>query len=1059
MQRSAVLLALVLLVCLCFCLPLSADEAQIAAVRLERGVDPQEKIDGYIAFDADRNRWRGPDGALLDRTPAGYDGMTLYTLPSYLLENIDFAYVDFDTPLDLSRHQTLRLICQGYADGRVEGAQLMSITLSAGEEKLAATATITVNDWCAVVIDIGSWSARDRVDRIEIQYTGSADLQFIHMQIDEEMDAGLQTRFLTDSFTARGGKVFLSPHAEMGYFAVTDNSPMLTASVLVPARQTATNALRFVFDNETACRSITLQYAYSPDGVNARSLTQAVGDGRQICLFEVPDADRIRYVRIIFTGAGEGLITLRALNAVSVYENTIEHLGTITECVIAENGREINVRGTVAHDIMITNRNHHLALFAVQPWETVDEVLSDGRAPHAIADISIRFSFTLPFAEGDYAALGAGYLVAIRRGSEEEGYTYTPLSAPRSLTVPAAEPEEEDSHAIKGVQTSLVSSAVQAGASIYLVDVELDRLCSGNTTGYRYSGGGENLFFDHDVLDALDEAIRLRSAAGEKVYLRLSLSTEETAVSFAIPPEDSNPGTVRGILLDSAAARDTVGAIAEFLTRRYAGGQAGRIAGFIIGRKVDDAAAYNDIGICSLSDYADHYADLVTLIANTVRRYNPALAVIVPISDRRPAECITADLTENSYDSELFLRAFFRRLDTLSGPTVSLMLESAHNPFSLMDGVFLPEENDMEESPDDEHVPDYYNADALGDFSSLVDSMSAIYSSMPDHFLYCWTPAENTGDALSAAYAYLYYRLRFSTHASAFIVSLDAAEAAGDRQGMLQLKHLMRYIDTERSLEVSETALTVFGLDSWRTLIADFDADALADRALIEGELLPASDTTKGTYPYWDFSAAHSTRGWYSGTHMGSLAVRGSGAARCLEAEIVRTAAETGAYSEIVYRFSAPEPLSLFDRLAFSLCIKGSGAWEVSITAGFEGHAQLEQKYVVEAGRQLTLCLTPALSSDAQAEYLKISVKPVSGNGEGKLCLYSVAGESDSLGDDALAAAVKEQRSLIEQNNTETIPTSRLAWVFGCCAVVIFTMAVAVILGRRQDEEMEETRH
>ena len=1054
MRRFAVLFVLVLLACLCICMPVSADEAQIAAVRVERGIDPQQLEDGVILLDADRNRWRGPDGELLVRTPATYDGMTVYTLPSYLLENIDFAYVDFASPLDLSRHQTLRLVCQGNASGRVDGAQFVTVTLVAGEERLAASATVTVNDWCTVVIDIGSFPARDRLERIELQFTGAADLQFIHLQTDEEMDAGLQNRFLTDDFTARGGKVFLSPHADMGYFVVTDNSPMLTATVLVPARQTETNALRFVFDNETACRSVTLQYAYSADGANARSLNHAVGEGRQICLFEVPNADRVRYVRIIFTGAGEGLVTLRALNAVSVYDNDIEHLGTVTECVIADDGRQIVVRGTVAHDIMISNRKNHLALFAVQPWETVDEVLCDGRKPIATADISIRFAFSIPFAEHDYAALGAGYLVAICRGSEEEGYTYVPLSAPRSLAIAAELPAEHSARAIKGVQTGLVSTAGQAGASIYLLDVELDRLCSGSTSGYRYTVGGANLFFDHDALNTLDEAVRLRSTAGEKVYLRLTFSEEETAVCYAIPPEESPLGVTRGILLGSAISRDTVGSIAEFLARRYVGGDAGEIAGFVIGRKVDDAAVYNHVGVCSLSDYADHYADLLTLIANTIRQYDPSLAVIVPISDRRPAECITAELIENSYDSELFLRSLFKRLDSMHGPAVSLMLESAHNPFSLVDGVLGKADDEAEEMAENENIPDYYNADALGDFSSLVDSMSDIYSSMPGDFLYCWTPAENTGDALSAAYAYLYYRLYFSTHASAFIVSFDEAEAAGNMQGMTQIKHLMRYIDTNRSLAVSESALAVFGVENWRELIGNFDPAVLVGLVLYEGELTLPATAARGTYLYWDFSAAHSTRGWYAGAHMGSLVVRGSGSARGLEAEFARSTAETGAYSEIVYRFSPAEPLTLLDRLAFDLAIEGEGVWEIVISAGSSSAARLEQKYVTEAGRRLTLCLTPDVLEEPRVEYLKISAKPVSGDGEGKLHLYTVVGESDSLSSDALNAAVQEQRSLIEQSGQETEPSSRLAWVFGCCAVVIFTVTVAVILGRRQDEEM-----
>lgn len=234
--------------------------------------------------------------------------------------------------------------------------------------------------------------------------------------------------------------------------------------------------------------------------------------------------------------------------------------------------------------------------------------------------------------------------------------------------------------------------------------------------------------------------------------------------------------------------------------------------------------------VFSLSDYVDHYADLLTLIANCARQQNPAIQVVVPISDRRSTACITAELLENSYDSELFLRSLFKRLDEFAGPAVSLMLESEHNPFSLDAGAMVERETgEGGEEEDAESVePDYYNADNLGDFSQLLTGLSGIYASTPSTFLYLWTPADDTGDALSAAYAYLYYRLRFSTHAEAFIVSFAAAEAAGDNSGLLKIRHLMKYIDTSRSIEVSEPSLAVFGVDSWQDLITDFDASRLA---------------------------------------------------------------------------------------------------------------------------------------------------------------------------------------------------------------------------------------
>lgn len=1061
MRRCLLFPVLVLLACLCLflCLPASAGSVFYHdGITVDRGVDPAVYADGIVDFGDDFRRWCDDTGAAIQRVPAEYDGATLYELPTYLLEG-EYAAVTFASPRDCGGSETLQVICNIAAEVGSTGLYYLNLTLYAGEDTLVSEVALPANQWCAVDLDIGSWPYRDAVTRIELRLireggSGTARLQFTHLRIDEPMDEGLRQRFLTDSFTARGGTIFMSSGVEKAYLVATDNSPALTATVLVPSSQTETNALRLVFDNETACKSVTLQYSTSPDGANARSQTLEVGTGRQTCLFEVSNAAEVRYIRLIFTGAKEGLITLRALNAVSIYETGITALGTVAECGISEDGRQISVKGTVAHDIMIANRDNRLALFRLDAWETVEDVLTDGRAPDAIADISIRYEFKLSLAQGDYAALGASYLVALQIGAEDQGdYTYIPIAAPRSLLIPAEVTETTTTTgAIKGVQTSLVSTAGQAGVSIYLVDLYLDRLCDGSAGGYLYSSGSSNCYFNRTVLAQLDQEIKVRSATGAQVYLRFLISSDGTAVNYALPPEESEAGAVRGILLGSDSARDTVAAITEFVASRYAGGDYGAIVGIVVGRQVDDAAAYNDIGVYSLSDYVDHYADLLTLVANCARQQNPALQVVIPISERRSAECITADLLENSYDSELFLRSLFKRIDEFAGPAVSLMLESEHNPFSLDAGVMAqPEEGSEEEADADPVEPDYYNADNLGDFSDLLSGLSGVYASMPSTFLYFWTPADNTGDALSAAYAYLYYRLRFSTHAEAFIVSFAEAEAAGDNSGLLKIRHLMKYIDTSRSLEVSEPSLAVFGVDSWRDLIIDFDTNRLAIRRYHEGELTTTAPEAMGRYSYWNFAEAHSTRGWYAGAHTGSLAVRGSGTNRALVAALECAGIEAGEYSELICRFTPGEPLGSLNRIAFDLMIEGDGVWEVCIYTGSQS-VRLEQKQVITAGERVTLYLSPGLLGEATAGYLKLCAKPVSGSGEGKLCLYSVTGESDTLDDAGLAEHLRQIRR-IESTAAETsAPTVSLAWVFVICAIVIFSLTIAVLLGRHQDE-------
>ena len=135
--------------------------------------------------------------------------------------------------------------------------------------------------------------------------------------------------------------------------------------------------------------------------------------------------------------------------------------------------------------------------------------------------------------------------------------------------------------------------------------------------------------------------------------------------------------------------------------------------------------------------------------------------------------------------------------------------------------------------------------------------------------------------------------------------------------------------------------------------------------------------------------------------------------------------------------------------------MEGDGTWEICIGTG-SGEVRLEQTKTVEAGQRITLCLDTAVLGDTGADYLKLCVKPVSGDGTGKLCLYGVWGESDTMDDSTLAAHLRSIRRSDTVGEQADVPTVDLAWVFVICAIVIFSITIAVILGKRQEEEPSE---
>lgn len=1054
MGRRSVFFLLSLVLALFLCLPVWAgDVFYLDGVDIVRGADPAVSPEGMIPLGSDRGQWKTTSGQVLTCVDAeSEDGM--FNQPIHILTD-RVALVDLSSPAALDSHRTASMACIAQTKDVAEGYAYLRLRMYTAKGVMVTQTAIPVNTWCTVHFDIGAWAGRDGVYHMEMELDApgigaGTEFRFSGLWLDEPMNDELRERFMTDAFHVRGGDIYLSTGVPYAYLVPTDSSPILEARVLPPKTQTETNALRIVLDNESACTALTLHYAYNADGANSTSITLNLGAGRQTVLFPLERAGELRYIRLVFTGASRGVITIHSVNAVSVYDSGSRMWGEIDACSFDGTNNRITVQGTVAHDIMIANKQSKLALFAISPWEDVNTVLTDGRPPLAVADMSIRYSFTVPVKEGDYAALGARYMVVLQIADESgKNVRYGMLTGPKSVSVPYSATGTPSGEAVKGVQTSLVSSAGQAGASLYLVDVYLDRLCDGNAMGYRYIRGEKSYYFNYEFLTELDREIRLRSAAGETVYLRFLLSDDARSVPYALSPAGLPVGTVRGIVLTDAEAADTVAAMTEFLCDRYAEvTEYGTIAGIVVGEQVDDAAGHNYIGTYALSDYVDHYADLLTLIGNVGRRKNPGLKVIVPISDRRSAVCITPALLEDSYDSELFLRSLFMRLDALGGPDVSLMLESGHNPFSLS-GNALEGENRLTESDAESFA--YYNADNLGDFSDLLDNLTALYRSMPETFLYLWSPTEETGEALSAAYAYLYYRLRFSTHAEAFIVSFARAEAEGDMRGMRELRYLMKYIDTDRSLSVTESALAVFGVNSWDELIAGFSAEKLSLHSYTEGELVPADQIGTGSYVYWDFSASHGTRGWYAGSHISAVSVKGGGDARSLMGILDRSFAETEEYCELVYRFADSEPVEPLDRLTFDLMLEGDGVWEICIFLGGDG-ARMEQKCVLEAGRREQLTLDPSPMDGVGVDYIKLCTKPISGGGEGTVCLYSVRGESDTLDDESLSRVLAELRSAGSVGDADGGRRLDTPWIFAIAAVLIASAAFVIFLGRKQED-------
>jgi len=415
----------------------------------------------------------------------------------------------------------------------------------------------------------------------------------------------------------------------------------------------------------------------------------------------------------------------------------------------------------------------------------------------------------------------------------------------------------------KGLQVQMTDDAEELGTQHAAINMQMDELMQvedeGEENTITFVSNGQEFYFDRAAVEAKDRQIKPLSENGQLVNLILLVyknSLPNSAASVLIHPDaDLSAGTVFGFNTKTAEGVAYYTAAVEFLTQRYTRSDEryGRAVGFIVGNEVDAQWTWSNMGDKPLSEFLLYYERALRITSLAAKAAYSEARVYTSLTHCWTIVCGSNPDPENPtryYE----VRDVIDGLNDLAKGHGNYGWYLAHHPYpeDLFDPAFW---NDTTATRDLSTTPriTLKNIDLLPQYLNRED---LLFKGEPRRVILseqgCNTPnATLRGERLQAAcYALAYYKVRFLDSVDNFILHrhVDHQEEGGLRLGLWSwdkerpepsspgqhkaIYDVFKYIDTERSLEVTEPLLKVIGINSWSELVPGFDPDALAQRKI-----------------------------------------------------------------------------------------------------------------------------------------------------------------------------------------------------------------------------------
>lgn len=442
----------------------------------------------------------------------------------------------------------------------------------------------------------------------------------------------------------------------------------------------------------------------------------------------------------------------------------------------------------------------------------------------------------------------------------------------------------------KGLQVQLSDDAEDLGVQHAAINVSLGQIMwvrpgSADAT-LEFRSGGRTFWFSRSALESLDRQVRGSSEAGASVSLIVlvyrSGDPRSAASVLTDPGASAGAGTVMGFNTTTAEGVAHLRAAMELLASRYTQPDRahGRVDGFIMGNEVDAQWEWSQSGEKTLDEFLDGYSRALRIGWLATTKYSSSARTYVSLT-----HSWTRPSGPNPDEGEP--TRYYAGRDVLDGLVAQGHREGgfpwqvAYHPYPQ--DLFDPTVWDDPDATEDVDAPvvTFRNLDVLTRYLERPelrfhgDVRRVILSEQG-----CNTPSGDRDEAerlQAACYAYAYYRTRFLDGIDAFILHrhVDHGAEGGLNLGLWARDtalsdlaapsrrklayEVFRDIDTRRSLQATEFAKDVIGIEDWSEVIPGFDASVLGDRraavrtgSVVDAPSRPGRDLAGPAFAGWE---------------------------------------------------------------------------------------------------------------------------------------------------------------------------------------------------------------
>ncbi len=421
-----------------------------------------------------------------------------------------------------------------------------------------------------------------------------------------------------------------------------------------------------------------------------------------------------------------------------------------------------------------------------------------------------------------------------------------------------------------------------------------------STISFSFNGG--TYYFDRTQIEGLDHRLLVLNHDGMQVHMIVYLSantSSNSAASILIHPDANTTqgGPLYAFNTKTDEGVQYVTAAFAFLAQRYTRTDElyGRAVDFIIGNEIDSQWTWQNMGQQTLADFAEYYSRALRLAYLAMRSAytNPRVYIsldhywTISGNSSQPLEYYTGKGT-------------FDEIASLAKQEGDFPWQVAYHPYpqDLTDPYFWRDDTSATTDVNTKYIT-FKNIEVLSQYLEQPQNMyegqvRSISCSEEGVNL----PQDPTLSAFgneqvqAAAYAYAFYKLRFTPHIDSFILyrqvttpseslhdSLWAPdpERTGSSAGQARFIHeIYKYIDTPESLSMTQFALPIIGIQSWNDAIPQFDPTQLATQpdpeTQVGAERLTGANNAKILSSFTD-----GTDGWIYADNADSVQASSSG--------------------------------------------------------------------------------------------------------------------------------------------------------------------------------------